>query len=51
MITSQFVEFTKYFLLEFGEYVHTHEDWYNSMMSQMLEALALLPTGNIQGGH
>ena len=31
MITGQFVEFTKHFLLEFGEYVHTHEDGDNSM--------------------
>ena len=31
MITSQSVKFTKYFLLEFGEYFHTHEDGDNSM--------------------
>ena len=51
MITGQSVEFTKHRLLDFGEYIHTHEDEDNSMQSRTLEALALLPTGNSQNSH
>ena len=47
IITGHSVEFSKHYLLDFGEYVHTHEDRDNSMESQMLEVLALCPTGNI----
>ena len=51
IITGQSVKFTNHFLLNFVEYVHTHEDGDNSMESWTLKALALLPTSNIQGGH
>ena len=51
MITGQSVELTKHLLLELREYVHTHEDVYNSMESQTLETLAPRPTWNSQGGH
>ena len=51
MITGQSVKFTKNCLLDFGEYVHTHEDGENSMDSRTLKALALCPTSNSQGGH
>ena len=48
MITDQSIKFTKHCLLEFGDYVHIHEDRDNSMNSQTLEALAICPTGHIQ---
>ena len=51
MITGQSIKFTKHFLLNFGEYVHTHEDKDNSLDSLTLEALDIRPTGNIQGGY
>ena len=47
IITGHSVEFSKHCLLDFGEYVHTHEDGDNSMESQMIEVLAIFPTGNI----
>ena len=37
--------------LEFGEYAQTHEEGDNSMSPRTLGAIALRPTGNIQGGH
>ena len=48
IITGQSVKFSKHCLLEFGEYVHNHEDGENSMESQKLEALALHPTGKFK---
>ena len=49
MMTDQSVKFTKHCLVEFREYVHTHEEDDNSMESRTLEALALRPTRNSQG--
>ena len=46
IITGQSFGFRKHFLLDFGKYVHTHEDRDKSMESQTIEELALLPTGN-----
>ena len=51
MIIGQSTKFTKHCLLDFREYVHTHEDRYNSMESRTIEALALHPTENSQGIH
>ena len=51
ILTGLAIDFTKHCLLEFGEFVHTHEDGDNSMASRTVEALALRPTGNRQGGH
>ena len=51
MITGQYVKFTKHCLLESVDYVHTYENWNNSMESWTLKALALRPTQNSQGGH
>ena len=51
MITGQSVELTKHCLVEFRYYVHTHEDRDNSMESQTLKALELIPTGNRQDGQ
>ena len=51
IITGQSVEFTKHYLLKFGEYVYTHEGRDNSMEFRLLKALGIIPTGNIQWGH
>ena len=51
IITGQYVEFTKNCLLDFGEYSHTHEYGENAMEYRTLEALALCPIGDIQGGN
>ena len=51
MITGQSIEFTKHCLLEFGEYIRTHEDGENSMENWTLEALELCSTRNSQGSH
>ena len=37
--------------LEFGEYVQTHEEHDNSLNPCTIGALALRPTGNVQGGY
>ena len=37
--------------LEFGEYVQTHEEHDNSLNPRTIGALALRPTGNVQGGY
>ena len=41
IITGQSVEFSKHWLLDFGEYIHTHKDGDNYMESRTLKALAL----------
>ena len=51
LLTGLTLDFTKHCMLEYGEYVHTHEDGDNSMASRTLEALALRPSGNRQGGY
>ena len=51
MITDQSVKFTKHCLLEFGEYVHTHEYGDKLIESWTLETMALHSTKNSQGGH
>ena len=51
IVTGLTIDFTKHCMLEFGEYVHTHEDGDNSMESRTLECLALRPTGNRQGSY
>ena len=51
ILTGLTIDFTKHCLLEFGELVHTHEDGDSSMALRTVEALALRPTGNRQGGH
>ena len=37
--------------LEFGEYVQTHKEHDNSLDPRTIGALALRPTGNVQGGY
>ena len=37
--------------MEFGEYVQTHEEHDNSMVTRTVGAIATCPTGNTQGGY
>ena len=45
------VDYAKHCQLEFGTYAQVHESHDNSMIPRTAGALALRPTGNIQGGH
>ena len=44
------VNFNKYFHVIFGEYMHTYEGTDNTMKVRTVAALALGPSGNLQGG-
>ena len=50
IVMGQRLDFKRHCRFQFGEYVQTHEQHNNSMMSQTVGALALRPTGNAQGG-
>jgi hypothetical protein len=50
-MTGLRIDYHKHCQLEFGEYVQTHEHHNNSMEPRTIGAIALRPTGNIQGGH
>ena len=50
IMTGQRLDFKRHCRFQFGEYVQTHEQHNNSMMSRTVGALALRPTGNAQGG-
>ena len=45
------MNYNRHCRLEFGEYVQTHEEHDNSLNPCTIGALALCPTGNIQGGY
>ena len=51
IVTGIEINYKDHCQLEFGEYVHTHEEHDNSMQPRTIGALALRPTGNAQGGH
>ena len=51
IVTGSGINFNAHCQLEFGSYVQTHEQHDNSMLSRTTGAIALRPTGNIQGGH
>ena len=50
IVTGQIQDFKQHCRFQFGEYVQTHEQHNNSIMSRTMGALALCPTGNAQGG-
>ena len=50
IVTGQTLDFKRHCRFQFSEYVQTHEQHNNSMMSRTMGALALRPTGNAQGG-
>ena len=51
ILTGLEVDFNDHCKLEFGEYVHTHEEHDNTMDSCSCAAIELRPTGNAQGGY
>jgi hypothetical protein len=51
IITSQAIDFNRHCKYEFGEYVQTHEQHDNSMAPCTIGALAMHPTGNVQGNY
>jgi hypothetical protein len=50
-VVGQQIDYHNHCQLEFGAYVQTREDHDNSMISRTTGALALRPTGNVQGGY
>ena len=51
IITGQLLDYHKHCRYEFGEYIQTHEEHDNSLLSCKVGAIALRPTGNQQGGY
>ena len=49
IVTGLHIDFNRHCRYQFGEYVQTHEEHDNSMLSRTIGALALRPTGNLQG--
>jgi len=51
IVTGRSVNYSKHCKLEFGEYCQTHEQHNNSMAPRTIGAIALRPTGNLQGTY
>ena len=51
VLTGLEVDSNNHCKLEFGEYIHTHEEHDNTMASRTCAAIALRPTGNTQVGY
>ena len=51
LLTGLMMNYHRHCRLEFGEYVQTHEEHDNSLNPRTIGALALRPTGNVQGGY
>ena len=51
IITGQVLDYHKHCRYEFGEYVQTHEEHDNSLISHTVGAIALRPTSYQQGGY
>ena len=51
IVLGRTLNFHAHCRVEFGQYVQTHEEHDNSMQSRTIGAIALRPTGNIQGGY
>ena len=45
------MDFNTYGKLEFGDYIQTHEEHDNSMLTRTVGNIATRPTGNVQGGY
>ena len=44
------LDYNLHFQVIFGEYIHTYDETTNTMKSRSVEAIALGPNGNLQGG-
>jgi hypothetical protein len=51
IVLGRSLNFHPHCRIEYGQYVQTHEEHDNSIQSRTIGALALRPTGNIQGGY
>ena len=51
IVVGATLDYHKHCHLEFSEYIQTHEEHDNSMHSRTTGAIALRPTGNVQGGY
>ena len=51
LMTGTGVDYNLHCKLECGSYVQTHEEHGNNMAPRTIGALALRPTGNVQGGY
>ena len=51
LLTGLTMNYNRHCRLEFGEYVQTHEEHDNLLNPRTIGALALRPTGNVQGGY
>ena len=51
LLTGLTMNYNRHCRLECGEYVQTHEEHDNSLNPHSIGALALRPTGNVQGGY
>lgn len=51
IVTGRKVDGERHCQFEFGEYVHTHEEHNNTMAPRTIGAIALRPTGNLQGNY
>ena len=51
IMTGQQCDYTLHGQLQYGEYAQVHESHDNSMSSRTTGAIALRPTGNVQGGY
>jgi hypothetical protein len=49
--TGNSLDYSLHCTYQFGDYVQTHEQHDNSMQSRTIGALALRPTGNVQGSY
>ena len=49
-ITGSTIDYTKHCNLQFGTYAQVHEPHNNSLLPRTTGAIALRPSGNIQGG-
>lgn len=51
LVTGVAIDAARHCVIAFGTYVQTHEQHDNSMQTRTIGAIALRPSGNVQGGH
>ena len=51
LITGVAIDYLKHCTLEYGAYAQVHEEHNNSMAARTVGAIAMRPTGNVQGGY
>lgn len=51
LVSGVCIDANKHCLIPFGQYAQVHQEQDNSMLTRTVGAIALRPTGNVQGGH